>query len=105
MDDRPQTNGRQTNNDRQRTIDEHSSLVPGRWSSICIPDEHGHCSTCSDEGMPARVIDVNTELALATVVADEQRLEVGIELLDAVNVGDEVLVHAGFAIARVDQSL
>lgn len=103
MDDRRQTvDGRQTDA-RRKTNDWSSPFVVGPSSTVCSPNESGHCITCSDEGVPARVIDVNAELALATVLADEQQMEVGIELLDGVGVGDVVLVHAGFAIARVEE--
>jgi hydrogenase maturation factor len=58
--------------------------------------DDGHCITCSDEGVPMRVIEVRD----ATAICDGD-VEVMIELVGAVEPGDELLVHAGTAIARV----
>jgi hydrogenase expression/formation protein HypC len=40
---------------------------------------------------------------MATVDADGARAKVSVQLVDDVSVGDFVLVHAGFAIEKVDQ--
>ena len=60
-----------------------------------------HCVTCGDEAVAMRVqrIDELRGLALCEDAAG-QRSSVEIALLDAVAVGDELLVHAGTAIAR-----
>jgi hydrogenase maturation factor len=60
-----------------------------------------HCITCGDEAVAMRVrsIDAERELALCED-AGGQRSTVEIALVDAVDVGDELLVHAGTAIAR-----
>jgi hydrogenase maturation factor len=59
------------------------------------------CITCSDEALPMRVrrIDAERELALCED-AGGRRTSVEIALLEGVAVGDELLVHAGTAIAR-----
>jgi hydrogenase maturation factor len=60
-----------------------------------------HCVTCSDEGVPMRVlrIDAERELALCEDEAGAHHtVEIG--LVDA-NVGTEVLVHAGVALVAV----
>lgn len=75
------------------------------FGAVCVPDESGHCITCSDEGLPARVVTVMPERALATVDADGRQLEVATDVLENVRVGDVVLVHAGLAIARLDREL
>ena len=59
-----------------------------------------HCITCGDEAVAMRVrsIDAERELALCED-GDGQRSTVEIALVDDVAVGDELLVHAGTAIA------
>jgi hydrogenase maturation factor len=61
----------------------------------CEPN--GHCVTCSDEGIPMRVLELRDD---AAVCVDEHggRHEVAVELVQPLRAGDEVLVHAGVAI-------
>jgi len=64
----------------------------------CEP-EHG-CITCGDEAVALRVMEVDTERVLAlceSETGDRETVEVG--LVGPVGPGDEVLVHAGTAIA------
>jgi hydrogenase expression/formation protein HypC len=56
-----------------------------------------HCITCSDEGVPLRVLEVAGE-GLARC---EGNMEVMTALVGAVEPGDELLVHAGVALARL----
>jgi hydrogenase maturation factor len=56
-----------------------------------------HCVTCSDEGVPMRIVEVR-DGALAVCEGDVQVMT---ELVGPVDAGDEVLVHAGVAIARL----
>jgi hydrogenase maturation factor len=58
-------------------------------------DEH-HCVTCSDEAVPMHVTEVRAD---GTALCDGD-VEVMTELVGAVAPGDELLVHAGTAIAR-----
>ena len=60
-----------------------------------------HCITCGDEAlaMQVRRLDAERGLALCEDAAG-RRSSVEIALLDDVAVGDELLVHAGTAIAR-----
>jgi hydrogenase maturation factor len=59
--------------------------------------DEGHCITCSDEGVPMRVVAVQPDgLALC-----DGEVEVMTDLVGAVAVGEELLVHAGVALARV----
>ena len=62
----------------------------------CAPGER--CVTCSDEGVPMRVLELRQDSA---VCVDEhgECLEVAVELIGPVRPGDRVLVHAGVAIA------
>jgi hydrogenase maturation factor len=59
----------------------------------------GTCITCGDVAIAMRVIQVDEERCLALCEAQDGRREtVEIALVDA-GPGDEVLVHAGTAIA------
>jgi hydrogenase expression/formation protein HypC len=59
-----------------------------------------HCITCGDEGISMRVLALDASLA---VCEDQQRSthEVAVELVAPVQVGDEILVHAGVAIRHL----
>jgi hydrogenase expression/formation protein HypC len=60
-----------------------------------------HCITCSDEGVPMRVEKIDDERVLALCVAqDGAKSTVEIELVAPVEVGDELLVHAGVALVK-----
>ena len=59
--------------------------------------EDGHCVTCSDEAVPLRVDSV-----LDDGTASCEGQEVMTELVGVVEPGDELLVHAGVALARVE---
>jgi hydrogenase maturation factor len=63
---------------------------------VSCADEN-HCITCSDEGVPMRVLETTGDgLALC-----EGDVEVMTELVGAVEPGDELLVHAGVALQRL----
>ena len=62
-------------------------------TSSCDDD---HCVTCSDEAVPLRVVEVRDD---GTALCDGD-VEVMTDLVGAVAPGDELLVHAGTAIAR-----
>ncbi len=61
--------------------------------------EPEHCVTCSDEAVPARVIDIDSPNA--TVEIDGKRERVGIELVEPVEPGDTLLCHAGIALEKL----
>jgi hydrogenase maturation factor len=71
--------------------------VTAAGRSGCDVDER-RCVTCADEGIPMLVAEVRDGGAAVGVDADGARHEIAVDLLDAVIVGDEVLVHAGVAI-------
>jgi len=50
--------------------------------------------------VPMRVLEVKGNMAVAELGG--VRREVGLHLLEDIKVGDYVLVHAGFAIEKVD---
>ncbi len=64
----------------------------------CTADTH--CVTCSDEGVPMRVLAA-TEEGLARCEADGAETDVMTDLVGPVTVGDNLLVHAGVALARL----
>jgi len=51
-------------------------------------------------GLPAKV--VNIEDGMAVVDATGAKRKVSVELLDELNPGDYVMVHAGIAIAKIE---
>lgn len=67
-------------------------------------DEDGHCITCSDEAIPMRVVrtDAGMGSAWCTAVGDlsGDETEVMTLLVDPVEPGETLLVHAGAALAR-----
>jgi HupF/HypC family len=66
----------------------------------CILDSEGHCVTCSDEALPARVLRVEQETGLALVTVKDTTKEIDITLVDDVAPGDILLVHSGVAIGH-----
>jgi hydrogenase maturation factor len=58
------------------------------------------CITCSDEGLPMRVVELRRADGVA-ICSDEAGVaqEVAVDLLQPLALGDEILVHAGVAIA------
>ena len=66
--------------------------------SACDPHED-HCITCGDVGIEMRVVDVRDGLAVCE--ADGEEREVETALVDAVEPGDRLLVHADVALVRL----
>jgi hydrogenase maturation factor len=63
-------------------------------------DDESHCITCGDEAVPLRVLKVDAARDLALCENDDgERTTVEIALVSPVAPGDQVLVHAGTAIA------
>lgn len=73
--------------------------------AYCIPDSEGHCITCSDEALPAKVLSVDQETGLALVTVNDMTEEVDITLVEDVTPGDMLLVHGGVAIASLTYSI
>ena len=63
--------------------------------------DSGHCMTCSDEGREMRVLRPGRNGLALCAGDDGAEVEVMTELVGPVTSGDEILVHAGVAIARV----
>ena len=69
----------------------------------CEPE--GHCITCSDEGVPMQVLGCGA-VGVASCVDDDGKWSlVMIDLVAPVGPGDEVLVHAGVALVRLEREL
>ena len=72
-------------------------------SGSCELDAEGHCITCSDEALPAKVLSVDAETGLALVMLKDETEEIDITLVEGVAPGDVLLVHGGVAIAHLDE--
>ena len=71
--------------------------------SECVATADGYCSICGDEATLARVVVIDAASGTADVSHDGSTSRVAIDLVDDLAVGDAVLVHMGFAIARVER--
>ena len=67
--------------------------------SYCTLD-HAGCVTCSDAGIPVRVVSVEGDDAICEDAAGE-RAQMAVELVAPVRVGEILLTHGGVAIGRV----
>jgi hydrogenase maturation factor len=61
-----------------------------------------HCITCGDDGVPMSVVALDPERGLALCAGESGRSSVETALVEPVEVGDRLLVHAGTAIARLE---
>jgi hydrogenase maturation factor len=59
------------------------------------------CITCSDQGEPASVLATDGVEAQVRLEDGAERT-VDVTLVDPLEAGDEVLLHAGIAIARLE---
>src|SRR5689334_9655753 len=66
-------------------------LMPMGMAS-CELDAEGHCVTCSDEALPARILRIDQETGLALVEVKDKTEEIDITLVEDVAPGDLVLV-------------
>ena len=69
--------------------------------TFCRVDEHGHCSTCSDEALPARVLRILEGEGIAVAEINGQETQVDISLVDDVYPGIWLLVHGGVALEQL----
>ena len=71
---------------------------------LMLPDsctlDHDGCVTCSDAGIPVRVISVEGDDALCEDAAGN-RAQIAIELVAPVQIREVLLTHGGVAIGRV----
>jgi hydrogenase expression/formation protein HypC len=68
-------------------------------SGYCTLDYDG-CVTCSDAGIPVRVVSLNGYDAVCEDGAGN-RAEIAVELVAPVETGEVLLTHGGVAIGRV----
>lgn len=69
---------------------------------VCAPGPAGHCSVCGDEAVAVRVLAVDCATDTARVVGPLEADTVALDLVEDVMVGDRLMVHMGFAIARME---
>lgn len=69
----------------------------------CEPAAKGHCITCSDEALRARVLRVDRENSMALVAVEDATEEIDISLVESVAPGDLVLMHGGVALASLEE--
>ena len=72
-------------------------------ATFCRVDEHGHCSTCSDEALPARVLRIVDEDGIVFAEMNGQETQVDISLVDDVRPGTWLLVHGGVALEQLTE--
>jgi len=75
---------------------------PADLTPACCSD---HCITCGDEGVPMRVLRVDAVRGLALCAAGDDagaRSTVEIALVEPVAPGEQLLVHAGVALVRLE---
>ena len=68
-------------------------------AGACTLDHNG-CITCSDAGIPVRVVSIEGDDALCEDAAGG-RTQIAIELVTPVRVGEVLLTHGGVAIGKV----
>jgi hypothetical protein len=69
---------------------------------VTEPCGDGHCVTCSDEGVPMRVLAAGADGLATCAGGDGAPVTVMTDLVGPVARGDELLVHAGTALARLE---
>lgn len=73
-----------------------------RTAASCNPQD-GRCRICGDEAVAARVVSMDAAARTAVVEMGGERLTIATDLVDA-RVGDDLLVHMGFAIERLERA-
>jgi hydrogenase maturation factor len=69
--------------------------------SSCSRDVDAHCITCGDVAVSMRVLAVDDDTGLARCAdAEGETEDVDIALVDPLEAGDAVLVHAGVALVE-----
>lgn len=68
---------------------------------VCEPDAHGRCIVCSDDAQPAIIKQLFRDGWTAVAEMAGRETEIDISLIDAVAVGQTVMVHGGVALERI----
>jgi hydrogenase maturation factor len=64
----------------------------------CDPHDE-HCITCGDVGIEMRVVEIRDGLALCEAAGEERDVEIA--LVDGVEPGDVLLVHADVGLVKL----
>jgi hydrogenase maturation factor len=64
---------------------------------------NGHCVTCTDEILQAKVLQVDAMNGIAVVQIEAQEVEIDVSLVEQVQPGMVVLVHGGVAIDCLEE--
>lgn len=75
--------------------------LPDRPAAAAACHDEHHCITCSDEGVPMRVLEPERDGLALCADRDGASRPVETSLVGAVAPGDTVLVHAGVALTRL----
>ncbi len=74
-------------------------------SDLGEPCGSHHCITCGDDGVPMAVVGVDRARGLALCAGEDgSRQTVETALVEPVAAGDTLLVHAGTALARIQEA-
>ena len=65
--------------------------------------DHDGCITCSDAGIPVRVVSLDGDDAVCEDSIGN-RAEIAVELVTPVQIGETLLTHGGVAIGRVHET-
>lgn len=76
----------------------------GGTGAHCGSDEGSGCDICRDDAQVAEVLELLDDSASARVRSDGREFEVAVDLVANVRPGDRLLVHVGFAIARLEEA-
>ena len=75
---------------------------PAHLAAHCGPEDH--CITCAAEGVVMRVAGIEDGEGLARCVRDDGApAEGAVDRGEPVEAGDLILVHAGVALARLEE--
>lgn len=78
-------------------------IPPYEHLTTCDPGTGG-CHLCGDVAFAGRVLHIDAGARTALVAFDGGTATVAMDLVDA-DVGDDVLVHLGFAIERLERDV
>ncbi|MBW3534248.1 MAG: HypC/HybG/HupF family hydrogenase formation chaperone [Gemmatimonadetes bacterium] len=87
---------------KHRRLDGTSAPLATEPPGACIPDAHGRCGVCADEGRVGEVLEISPEGPEARVRFPEGTRSVDLALVEGVRPGDRLLVHLDTALAVVE---
>jgi hydrogenase maturation factor len=82
-------------------LDRGSACDVDRRSELARTEGRNHCLTCGDVAVSMRVLAVDEATGLARCAdAEGETEDVDVALVDPLEAGDAVLVHAGVALVK-----